>query len=414
MVRPHEERLDRLAEIIVRIGVGLQEGQDLTVSAPLDAAPLVRRITAQAYRAGSPLVSVMLHDPLNELARYEHAGEASFDRVAQWQFDARARALRENTASLLIAGDDPALLAGQDPERIGRANRARAAAAEGVQRETSGLRVNWCIAAAATPAWAKAVFPALPAEAALAQLWESIFAVTRADEPDPVEAWRCHVAQLHARAALLNAKSYAALHFRGPGTDLTVGLADQHVWKGGAVTAANGARCVPNMPTEEVFTMPHCDRVDGTVRSTKPLSFGGSLIQDITMRFDHGRAMEVTARTGQEVLRRVMQTDEGASRLGEVALVPDASPISRGGVLFQNTLFDENAASHIAIGRCLKMNSQDGLTMDATALAARGGNDSLIHIDWMIGSGEVDVDGITSNGGAEAVMRQGAWVESAV
>ena len=230
--------------------------------------------------------------------------------------------------------------------------------------------------------------------------------------PDPVEAWRDHVAQLHARAALLTAKSYAALHFRGPGTDLVVGLADRHVWKGGAVTAANGARCVPNMPTEEVFTMPRRDRVDGIVRSTKPLSFGGSLIQDIAMRFEHGRAVEVTAATGQEVLRRVMQTDEGAARLGEVALVPDASPISRGGVLFQNTLFDENAASHIAIGRCLKINSQDGLTLDKAALAARGGNDSLIHIDWMIGSGAIDVDGILASGNAEAVMRQGAWVQA--
>jgi aminopeptidase len=413
MARPHAERLDRLADIIVHIGVGLQPGQDLIVAAPLDAVPLVRRITAQAYRAGSPLVSVMLHDAVNELARFEHAPEASFDRVAQWQFDARARALRENTASLLIAGDDPALLAGQDSERIGRMNRARAVAAEGVQQETNALRVNWCIAAAATPDWAKAVFPALAADQALAQLWEAIFAVTRADEPDPVEAWRSHVAQLHARAAALTARSFAALHFRAPGTDLVVGLADRHVWKGGAVTAANGARCVPNMPTEEVFTMPHRDRVDGVVRSTKPLSFGGSLIQDIVMRFEHGRAVDVTARCGQEVLRRVMQTDEGACRLGEVALVPDESPISRCGVLFQNTLFDENAASHIAIGRCLKMTSQDGLTLDAASLAARGGNDSLIHIDWMIGSARMDVDGITAGGTAEAVMRQGAWVAPA-
>ena len=237
--------------------------------------------------------------------------------------------------------------------------------------------------------------------------------MSRIDEADPVAAWRDHVTTLHARAALLTGKQYAALHFRGPGTDLTVGLADRHVWKGGAVTASNGARCVPNMPTEEVFTMPHRDRVDGTVVSTKPLSFGGTLIQDIVMRFEHGHAVEVRARTGEDVLRRVMQTDDGASHLGEVALVPDASPISKGGILFQNTLFDENAASHIAIGRCLKLNSEDGLGMDAPALAARGGNDSLIHIDWMIGSGQVDVDGMRADGTAEPVMRQGAWVQAA-
>jgi aminopeptidase len=405
----HEERLDRLAEIIVRIGVGLAPGQDLIVQAPLDAVPLVRALTAHAYKAGAPLVMVMLNDGQNQLARFAHAPDASFDRAPKRLIEATAHAMADGAALLRIVGEDPELLAGQDASRVARVNRAAAAAAEPVSRIVSALQVNWCIAAAATPAWARAVFPGMDADAALARLWDAIFAVSRVDEADPVAAWRDHVSALHARADRLTERQYSALRFTGPGTELTVGLAERHVWRGGAVTAGNGARCVPNMPTEEVFTMPHKDRVDGVVRSTKPLSYGGTLIEGIEMRFEAGRCVEATARTGQDVLRRVMATDEGASRLGEVALVPDASPVSRGGVLFQNTLFDENAACHIAIGRCLKMNSVGGLGMDAASLAARGGNDSLIHIDWMIGSDRVDVDGVAADGSGEAVMRAGAW-----
>ena len=405
----HQTRLDRMAEIAVNIGLGLVPGQDLIVRAPVEALPLARAIVAQAYRAGSPLVSLFIEDPESRLARFAHAPDESFDRVADWQIEGVARAMRENTAHLYIVGDDPNLLAGQDPARVGRLNQAIAKASAPIFEQIGRMRINWCIVAAATPAWAAAVFPGVPADEALSRLWDAIFSVSRVDAADPVEAWRAHVAILHARADALTARHYRSLHFRGPGTDLIVGLADRHVWRGGAVTATNGARCVPNMPTEEVFTMPHRDRVDGIVRSTKPLSFGGTLIQDIAMRFEDGRVLEATASAGQDVLRRVLDTDEGASRLGEVALVPDASPISQGGLLFQNTLFDENAACHIAIGRCLSMNSENGLEVERSALADRGGNESLIHIDWMIGSDRTDVDGVAADGSRTAVMRMGAW-----
>jgi aminopeptidase len=233
------------------------------------------------------------------------------------------------------------------------------------------------------------------------------------DEPDPVAAWSAHNANLRSRCDFLNGKAYAALHFQGPGTDLKVGLSDGHVWLGGSTEAQNGIVCNPNIPTEEVFTTPHRGRVEGIVRSTKPLSYQGTLIQDIAVRFEDGRIVDAKARTGDEVLRNVLETDEGASRLGEVALVPFSSPISKSGLLFYNTLFDENASSHIALGQAYSSCIRGGTGMSPDELAARGANRSLIHIDWMIGSDQVNVDGITADGRAERIMTQGEWVSAA-
>jgi aminopeptidase len=226
---------------------------------------------------------------------------------------------------------------------------------------------------------------------------------------DPVGAWAAHNAALRTRTRFLNGKAYSALHFKGPGTDLTVGLADGHEWHGGASTAKNGITCNPNIPTEEVFTTPHALRVEGHVSSTKPLSHQGTLIDNISVRFDGGRIVEAKASRGEEVLNKVLDTDEGARRLGEVALVPHSSPISQSGLLFYNTLFDENAASHIALGQCYSKCFIDGAKLTPEQIAAQGGNSSLIHIDWMIGSDKIDVDGVNADGSREPVMRGGEW-----
>ncbi len=223
-------------------------------------------------------------------------------------------------------------------------------------------------------------------------------------------AWKQHDATLHARAGRLNEKRYAALHFRGPGTDLRVGLADDHLWLGGGTTAGNGRYCIPNMPTEEVFTTPHKDRVEGRVTSTKPLSHQGTMIEEISVRFHDGRVVEAQAARGNEVLQRMIETDEGARRLGEVALVPHSSPIASSGLLFLNTLFDENAASHIALGQAYSTCVKQGDHLTPEQLAARGANDSLIHVDWMIGSNRIDVDGVSATGNLEPLMRAGEWV----
>jgi aminopeptidase len=406
----HEVRLDGLAEVAVRVGLGLRHGQEVVLTAPLDAAPLVRRITEHAYRAGASLVTTIYGDDEAALMRFRHAPDDSFDTAPAWLFDGMAAAYRGGAARLAIVGEDPSLLAGQDPDKVARANRARSQAYLPALELIAGFAINWSIVSYATPAWARAVFPGEPEEIAVARLWDAIFAASRIDTPDPVGAWHAHNEALATRTRLLNERRYAALRFRGPGTDVTVGLADDHEWHGGATTAKNGVVCNANIPTEEVFTTPHKDRVDGVVRSTKPLSYQGTLIEDIAVRFEGGAIVEARASKGEEVLRKVMETDEGARRLGEVALVPYSSPISKSGLLFFNTLFDENAACHIALGQAYSKCFRGGGEMSEPELAARGANRSLIHIDWMIGSAEMDVDGVSGDGGAEPLMRAGEWV----
>ncbi len=405
-----DEKLDRLAEVAVRIGLGLREGQELIMSAPMEAVPLVRRITEHAYKAGALLVTAFYSDDASVLARFAHAPDASFDYAPAWLQDGIAAGFRSGAARLAISGTNPALLASQDPAKVARANVAASKAGKAAMELITRHEINWTIVACATPEWARLVFPGELEKVAVAKLWEAIFLASRVAVDDPVVEWEEHGARLKERVDLLNAKRFSALRFRGPGTDLTVGLADEHLWAGGGTTARNGVYCQPNIPTEECFTTPHKDRVDGTVRASKPLSHQGTLIENIAVRFEGGRIVEATATAGEDVLNRLIGTDDGARRLGEVALVPHSSPIAQSGVLFWNTLFDENAASHLALGQAYSTCLIDGETMDAEALAGLGANASLIHVDWMIGSGEMDVDGIAGDGTAEPLMRRGEWV----
>ncbi|MET0743220.1 MAG: aminopeptidase [Microvirga sp.] len=407
----HATRLDRLAQVAVQVGLGLRPGQEVVITAPLEALPLVRRITEHAYRAGASLVTTFLSDEEATLMRFRYGAEESFEAAASWLYEGMAAAFKAGAARLAIVGEDPSLLAREDPDKVSRANRARSKAYMPALALIAGFDTNWTIVSAATPAWAKAVFPNDPEEVAVARLWDAIFAASRVDAADPVAEWNRHNAALQARTRRLNEKNYAFLHYSGPGTDLRLGLADGHEWNGGSTRAKNGIVCNANIPTEEVFTTPHKDRVDGRVRSTKPLSYNGTLIQDIEVVFEAGRIVAASARTGESVLNKVLDTDEGARRLGEVALVPDSSPISRSGLLFLNTLFDENASSHIALGQAYSKCIRGGGQMSEEELASRGSNKSLIHIDWMIGSREVDIDGITADGRAEPLMRKGEWVE---
>jgi aminopeptidase len=405
-----EAHLDKLAEVAVRIGLGLAPGQEMVMTATLDAVPLARRITEQAYKAGATLVTTLFSDEESALLRFRHGPDASFDAAASWLYEGMAEAYRKGAARLAITGNDPSLLSREDPEKVSRVNRATSKAYRPALELITRHEINWTIVASASPAWAAAVFPDLPQDEALARLWEAIFAASRADQSDPVAAWKKHDANLHARADRLNEKRYSALHFRGPGTDLRVGLADDHLWLGGGTTARNGRYCIPNMPTEEVFTTPHKDRVEGKVTSTKPLSYQGTMIEGISVRFQGGKIVEADAARGKQVLQKMIETDEGARRLGEVSLVPHSSPIAASGLLFMNTLFDENAACHIALGQAYSTCFREGDKITQEQLAARGANSSLIHVDWMIGSNHVDVDGVSSTGAAEPLMRGGEWV----
>jgi aminopeptidase len=403
-------KLDRLAEVAVHVGLGLGHGQELVMTAPLEALPLVRRITEHAYRAGGSLVTTLFTDEEATLMRFRYAPDESFDRASDWLQEGLAAAFRSGAARLAIAGANPALLAREDPAKVARANLAFSKASRPALDLIARHEINWTIVAYATPAWAKLVFPNETEETAISRLWDAIFAATRVDTPDAIGAWRAHDAYLQERAEFLNRKRFAALHFRGPGTDLRVGLADDHAWLGGGTRARNGIYCIPNMPTEEVFTTPHKDRTEGTVTSTKPLSYQGALIEDIKVRFENGRIVEATAKEGDTILKGMLETDEGARRLGEVSLVPHSSPISKSGLLFWNTLFDENAACHIALGQAYSTCIRNSDKLDAAQLASKGANDSLIHVDWMIGSAEMDVSGLTPDGKAEPLMRRGEWV----
>ncbi len=403
-------RIDTLARVAVQAGLGLQKGQELLITAPIDALSLVRCITEHAYQAGASLVTTMYTDDQTTLARYRFAPDASFDKAPVWLHDGIATAYRSGAARLGITGADPSLLAGQDAQKVSRANLAVSKASRPALELITRHEINWSIIAAATPAWARVVFPGEPEEVALEKLWDAILAASRLDNDDPVAAWKAHSANLKGRAVLLNGKRYAALRYTGPGTDFELGLADGHLWMGGGATALNGIDCLPNIPTEEVFTTPHRTRARGTVRSTKPLSYQGTLIEEIAVRFEDGKVVEARAKTGQEVLQRMLDTDEGARRLGEVALVPHSSPISASGLLFSNTLFDENAACHIAMGQAYSTCLEGGDSATPEQLAERGANSSLIHVDWMIGSGALDIDGVTQNGREEPLMRGGEWV----
>ncbi|GES43003.1 aminopeptidase [Rhizobium dioscoreae] len=402
-------KLEKLAEVAVRVGLQLQAGQDLLMTAPVAAMPLVRLITREAYKAGAGLVSTFYSDEETTLARYEYGQDASFDRAATWLYEGMAKAFSNNTARLAIAGDNPMLLSNQDPNKVARANRANSAAYKPALEKISNFDTNWNIVSYPNPSWAKLVFPNDPEAIAVAKLAKAIFSASRIDVEDPIAAWAEHNANLHKRSAWMNGQRFAALHFQGPGTDLTVGLADGHEWHGGASTAKNGITCNPNIPTEEVFTTPHALRVEGHVSSTKPLSHQGTLIDNIQVRFEGGRIIEAKATRGEEVLNKVLDTDEGARRLGEVALVPHSSPISASGILFYNTLFDENASCHIALGQCYSKCFIDGAKLSQEQIKAQGGNSSLIHIDWMIGSDKVDIDGINADGSRVPIMRKGEW-----
>ncbi|WP_102127762.1 aminopeptidase [Deinococcus planocerae] len=405
-----EEKLRNYARLAVRVGLGVREGQRVLVQAPVDTAPLARLIVREAYAAGASFVDVRWDDDDVQLARFSLAPEGSFDGLSRWRVDAEKETAEAGGAVIAIRATNPNLYANVDPARVTTHQRALAAYRKPYTEQVMTNRLNWNLISAPVPEWAALMFPGVSQEEAVQRQWDAIFAATRADQPDPVEAWQSHLADLKRRRETLTGRQYAALHFRGGETDLTVGLAEDHIWGGGAADTPGGITFTANIPTEEVWTAPHRERVDGVVVSTKPLSYNGVLIEGIRIRFEGGRVVEATARQGQETLRQMIDTDEGSHRLGEVALVPHSSPISRSGLFFFNTLYDENAASHIAIGNAYRFNVKGGVDMSVEEFNARGGNDSLTHVDWMIGSGEIDVDGITKDGGREAVMRGGEFV----
>lgn len=415
-----EGRLQRYAEAAIVGGLNLRPGQRLLVIGPRitggvshEALPLVRALTSSAYRAGSPLVEVLWGDEAMQLIRFREAGADSFSQFSSWLPKALIEHIEGGHALLSVYANDPDLLAGVPPERVASLQQASSRGLQQFSELIGRNATNWLVVSASAERWAAKVFPSLAPADAAERLWAAIFDMCRiapiADGADAGAAWARHLDTLVHRSDFLNARRYRALRYRGPGTDLTIGLPDGHLWVSGRSVSAQGITFAPNMPTEEVFTMPHRDRVDGIVRSTKPLSYAGVTIEDFSLRFEKGRAVEARAVRGEEVLRSMIASDEGAARLGEIALVPHSSPISQSGLLFYNTLFDENAASHLAVGSAYRFTMQGGETMSDDAFAAAGGNRSIIHVDFMIGNGALDIDGELADGASEPVMRAGEW-----
>jgi aminopeptidase len=408
--------LHAYGELAVRIGLNLQPDQRLFIIGPtvsggasMEAAPLVRAIAASAYRAGAPLVETLWGDERLQLLRLAYAPRRSFTEFSAWLPQALVDHVDAGHALLSIYANDPDLLKDAPAELIGQMQTAASMALRPFRDRLGRNQINWTVIAAASSSWAAKVFPHLGPEQQRAALWEAIAKMCRLDHADPVAAWERHLDVLAARRDQLNLRRYAALRYTGPGTTLTIGLPAAHVWVSGRSATRAGVPFVPNLPTEEVFTMPHAARVDGIVRSTKPLSYAGTLIEGFTLRFDGGRIVQATAARGEQVLRQLLATDPGAARLGELALVAHSTPVAQSGLLFYNTLFDENAASHIAVGSAYKFTLDQGEEMDDEVFEASGGNRSAVHVDMMIGSDELDVDGILQTGTAEPLMRAGEW-----
>jgi aminopeptidase len=407
----NEQEFDRMltkyADVVVKVGLNLRKGQKLSIRAIIEDAPFVRKVAESAYKAGAKYVDILWADERIARIRYEHADPETLTEVPNWLFSRYEEHYQNGEAELAIYSTDPDLLAGIDPALIAKNRTANAKKFEPLRKYENVS--NWCVVATASPAWARKVFPDISTEAAQAKLWEAIFNSCRIDLPDPVQAWLDHTEKLVKYKDYLSGKHYSALHYTAPGTDLTVSLPEKHIWQGAEASFKNGITCTVNIPTEEVFTLPHKDKVNGIVTATRPLNIMGALIEDFSLTFENGRAVKVTAKKGEEDLRKLIETDENACRLGEAALVPNSSPISQRGHLFYNTLFDENAACHIAFGNAYRDTIQGGEDMTDEEFQASGANKSLIHTDFMIGSAEIDIDGIHEDGTREPIMRKGEW-----
>ncbi|PEZ06201.1 aminopeptidase [Bacillus sp. AFS018417] len=404
-----EQTLEKYAALAVNVGVNIQPGQTLNIGAPIEAAPFVRLVTKKAYESGAKHVYVDWVDENLTRLKFDLAPEEAFSEFPAWKAHAREELAKEGAAFLSIYAENPDLLKGVDPKRIASANRAAGEAMKTVREYMMTDKVSWCVISVPTTEWAAKVFPDVPEEEQVAKLWDAIFQATRADLENPVQAWNEHNSNLHTKVGNLNDKHYKALYYKGPGTDLTIELPEKHLWVGAGSINEKNVPFMANIPTEEVFTMPLKTGVNGYVTSKKPLVYAGNVIDNFTLTFENGRIVDFKAEVGEETLKHLIESDEGSHFLGEVALVPHDSPISNTNILFYNTLFDENASCHLAIGNAYAFNLDGGKTMSKEELAENGANSSITHVDFMIGSAELDIDGITADGTHEPIFRKGNW-----
>jgi aminopeptidase len=354
-------------------------------------------------------VAVNWDDEELQRIRVKHAATDTMSEFPTWKNEAAIEYVDQGEAILIILSQNPDLMGGLEPKKVQAKQQTEAHHFHRLWSKMAAGATNWLAVSASISSWAAKVFPDLENKEAIARLWDTIFEACRINLDDPVAGWERHISELGERTAYLNDKKYSALKYVAPGTNLTVGLPEGHIWHSGSLTSQNGITFVANIPTEEVFTMPHKDQINGVVTATMPLSYGGSLIENFTLEFSEGRVINAKAESGQEALDNLLNTDETSRSLGEVALVPHSSPISRSKLLFYNILFDENASNHLALGNAYRFSMDGGEGMTADEFATVGGNESMTHADFMIGSARMNVDGITDDGAAEPVMRDGEW-----
>lgn len=406
---PTQQQLDNYAALAVRVGVNVQQGQTVVVMAPIAAAPLARLIASKAYEAGAKNVHVEYNDEELSRIKYKQAPEEALSEYPMWRAKAWEQYVDNGAAFITIYSPNPDLLNDIDPARVATASKAASTALSSYRASLMNHTNAWSLISYATPEWAAKVFPDLTTEEAVQKLWERIIDATRIGLEDPIQAWKEHNAKLLQMVELLNSKRYKQLQYDAPGTSLTVELPEGHIWLGGSKANSKGVYFNPNMPTEEVFTMPHRDGVNGTVRSTKPLNYNGQVISGFSLTFKDGIVVDHSAEQGYEALTSLLNTDEGARHLGEIALVPHDSPISNSNVIFFNTLYDENASCHLALGQAYPVNINGGTKMSPEELLTHGANRSLTHEDFMIGSAELNIDGVTQDGKREPIFRAGNW-----
>lgn len=409
MMEDFHTLLEKYAELVIKVGVNIQQGQVLIIQAPIETAEFTRRVVSKAYEAGAKYVQVEWEDEQVTRIRYEKAPDDSFGYYPKWQADMMEQLAEGGGAVLHIKVPDPELFKGIDSAKVSTAVRAAAVAREKYSSYVRSNKVTWSLIKAPTQAWADKVFADLPEDQRVKAMWEAVFLMNRVDRKDPVEAWREHIRQLKKSQERMNHKRYKSLHYRAPGTDLRVEMPEEHLWLGGGDENESGVYFVANMPTEEIYTMPLRTGVNGTVSSSLPLNLNGRLIDGIKLTFKDGKVVEYEAECGEEDLASLLATDEGASYLGEMALVPQHSPISNMGRIFYNTGIDENASCHFALGSSYPVNIAGGTKLSKEELLAKGANVSLTHVDFMIGSPELEIDGELADGTIEAVFRNGNW-----
>ncbi|MCE5041421.1 MULTISPECIES: aminopeptidase [Mammaliicoccus] len=405
----YEKQLKKYAELLVKVGLNVQEKEPVYIQASIDASEFVHLVVEEAYKIGAEDVKVSYKDDRIAQLKYQYEPESFFENVKQYDIDEKMDYLDRKAAFLSIVSSSPDSLKDADPNKIRKSMAANGKAFKDYMVAVQSDRMSWCVASYPSVGWAKMMFPELSDDEAVNKLLETILKTVRVDQEDPVKAWEEHDHLLHEKADYLNNKKYKALHYKSEGTDLTIELPNGQYWSGASSVNSKGNSFVANMPTEEVFTAPHKNGVNGTVSNTLPLSYSGNIIDDFTLTFKDGEVVDYKAGVGEEILKSILETDEGSKRLGEVALVPVDSPISNMNTLFYNTLFDENASCHIALGSAYAFCIEGGKDMTAEQLAENGLNDSTTHVDFMIGSKDLSIDGILENGEKEPVFRDGNW-----